>query len=158
MRTSDYIEQAWANLWKKKLRTFLTISGVVISIGALVTMFAFGQGVQQNIITQQFNEMELFNYINVSMRSHRRGPGRSPVWTAFAAGRRAEPNEPNGVTVNPLDDAFLAEVMEIEGVESAIPEIRFPAEIRFGDREQFTFIQVLSAKTSGLRADESSSR
>jgi len=151
MRTADYIEQAWGNLWKKKLRTFLTISGVVISIGALVTMFAFGQGVQQNI-KRRFNEMELFNYINVSMRS-RRGLARQP-FGSHARPVARDPNDPNNLTVRPLDDAFLEDVMQIEGVESAIPEIRFPAEIRFGDREQFTFVQVLSAKTSGLELVE----
>ena len=65
MRISDYIEQACANLWKKKLRTFLTTSGVVIGIGALVCMFAFGQGIQRNI-TEQFNKVDLLNNIVVS--------------------------------------------------------------------------------------------
>ncbi len=152
MRTTDYIEQAWGNLWKKKLRTFLTVSGVIISIGALVTMFAFGQGVQHNI-THQFDEMELFNYINVSMRSQR-GLGNRPSDPDSAEGRIESSDdtedEPNGVMIKPLDDVFIKEVMQIEGVESAIPEIRFPAEIRFGDREQFTFVQVLPAQTSGL--------
>ena len=53
MRISDYIGQAGGNLWKKKLRTFLTTSGVVIGVGALVCMLAFGQGIQTNI-TDQF--------------------------------------------------------------------------------------------------------
>lgn len=147
MRTSDYIEQAWANLWKKKLRSFLTISGVVISVGALVTMFAFGQGVQRNI-KRQFDEMELFNYINVSLRS--RGPSEQPPDPDSVEARVEDSFAPNEVTAGPLDDAFLSEVMQIEGVESAIPEIRFPAEVRLGDREQFTLVQVLSAATSGL--------
>ena len=40
MRITDYIEQSFSNLRKKKLRTFLTTFGVVIGIGALVCMFA----------------------------------------------------------------------------------------------------------------------
>lgn len=151
MRTSDTIEQAWGNLWKKKLRTFLTISGVVISVGALVTMFAFGQGVQQNI-KRQFDEMELFNYINVSVRGRPHGPGGRRRGRPRPRRSEVEPNEPNGIDVKPLDDTFLAEVAQIEGVESAIPEIRFPAEVRFGGREQFTFVQVIGAKTSGLES------
>jgi len=68
MRIADYMEQASGNLRKKKLRTILTTSGVVIGVGALVSMFAFGQGIQKNI-TEQFNKVDLFNYINVSARN-----------------------------------------------------------------------------------------
>ena len=64
MRISDYIEQSFSNLRKKKLRTFLTTSGVMIGIGALVSMFSFGKGVQKNI-TDRFKELDLLNYIAV---------------------------------------------------------------------------------------------
>ncbi len=59
-----YIEQSFSNLARRKLRTFLTTFGVVIGIGALVSMFAFGQGVQKNV-TDKFKELELFNYVNI---------------------------------------------------------------------------------------------
>jgi putative ABC transport system permease protein len=75
MRISDDIGQAGGNLWKKKLRTFLTTSGVVIGVGALVCMFAFGQGIQRNI-TDQFKKLDLFNYITVFGPGSRRGPAR----------------------------------------------------------------------------------
>jgi len=67
MRISDYIEQSFANLSKKKLRTFLTTFGVVIGIGALVSMISFGKGVQKNI-TDRFKELEFFNYITQTDR------------------------------------------------------------------------------------------
>ena len=76
MRFSDYIEHSFSNLWKMKLRTFLTTFGVVIGIGALVSMFAFGEGVQKNI-TDTFNKLGLSNYINVYPGSGRNsGPFR----------------------------------------------------------------------------------
>lgn len=148
MRTSDYIEQAWANLWKKKLRTFLTTCGVVIGIGALVCMFAFGQGVQRNI-KKQLAELELFNYITASVESRsRRGrpqfdPDEVPIERGPVPGaKRAEP----------LDAQAIKEIMQIPGVEAAFPEMRFPAQILLGDREQFTLVQVLpvNAFDSGL--------
>ncbi|HSV98594.1 MAG TPA: ABC transporter permease [Sedimentisphaerales bacterium] len=73
MRISDYVEQACANLWKKKLRTVLTTAGVVIGIVALVCMFAFGQGVQRNI-TDQFNKVDILNDIVVSAPRQSGGP------------------------------------------------------------------------------------
>lgn len=149
MRVGDYIEHAWSNLWKKKLRTFLTTGGVVIGIGALVCMFAFGQGVQRNIC-HQFDEMDLFNYINVSPRHdiNLSPTGMDPDARQVDSGSVGEPNKP--VTV--LDDKFIDELMKIKGVEAAFPEMRFPAQIRLGDKERFTFVQVVTSKAcaSGL--------
>ena len=141
MRISDYIEQSFANLWKKKLRTFLTTFGVVIGIGSLVCMFAFGKGMQKNL-TDTFNKLELFNYIGVYSHSvrHRRAydpddPDASAPETKQEAGRQ----RPD------LDDKFLLSLAKIKGVEWALPEIRFPALIRLSDEEEFSLIQVLPA-------------
>lgn len=146
MKTSDYIEQAWTNLWKKKLRTFLTTCGVMIGIGALVTMFAFGQGVQRNI-TKQFEELELFNYITASAQGRNPRRGR-PRFNRDEAPPERAPG-PDTARAEPLDAAALQEIMQIPGVEVAVPEMRFPAQIRLGHSEQFTFVQVLSADATG---------
>ena len=143
MRISDYIGQAGGNLWKKKLRTFLTTSGVVIGIGALVCMFAFGQGVQKNV-TEQFNKLDLFNYINVYAQGGQRGLGRHHHDPDEEGGppvesRVADPNAPR------LGPEFLEEVKQIEGVEAAFAELRFPAQVRLAEKEQFVLVQVLSA-------------
>ena len=49
MKLGDYMEQSFSNLWRRKLRTFLTTVGVIIGIGALVCMIAYGKGIQKNI-------------------------------------------------------------------------------------------------------------
>ena len=136
MRISDYIEQSFSNLLKKKLRTFLTTFGVVIGIGALVSMFAFGKGMQKNV-TGTFEELELFNYMSVYPRSER-----------AAAAKPSDPDSADnpGQQTQLLDDEFLSELAEIEGVEWAFPEIRFPALARFGEKEEFTLVQALPAK------------
>jgi len=143
MRISDYIEQSFSNLWKKKLRTVLTIFGVMIGIGALVSMFSFGQGIQDNI-TNTFNELQLFNYVSVYPRSENNQ--KIP--------HSEDPNAPEqaGPQTQVLDDAFIRDVTEIEGVESAFPEVRFPAMIRFNEEEKFSLVQVLPAEIcqSGL--------
>jgi putative ABC transport system permease protein len=137
MRFSDYIEQSFSNLRKKKLRTFLTTFGVVIGIGALVCMFAFGKGMQKNV-TDSFNKLELFNYLGVFPGS---GNSRSDQATE-------DPNlqEEAGQQKRILDDDFLLELTEIEGVEWVFPEMRFPAMVQFHNDEEFSLIQVLPAK------------
>jgi len=144
MRISDYIEQSFSNLFKRKLRTFLTTFGVVIGIGALVSMFSFGKGVQKNV-TDSFKKMGLFNYIAVYQASGRDRDEHS----------HTDPDEQHDQTQNEqvldspnspiLDDDFLQEVRKIEGVELAFPEIRFPALIKFREKEQFSIVQVMSA-------------
>jgi len=143
MRTSDYIEQSFSNLWKKKLRTILTIFGVMIGIGALVSMFSFGQGIQDNI-TKTFNELQLFNYVSVYPRSENN----------HNISHSEDPNtsEQAGPYTQTLDDTFIKYITEIDGVESAFPEVRFPAMIRFNEEEKFSLVQVLPADVcqSGL--------
>src|SRR4030042_1439058 len=111
MRFSDYIEQALCNLRKKKLRTILTTSGVMIGIGALVSMFSFGKGGQKNI-TDSFKELDLLNYIAVYPASE-----DNLLLQSF---EKTDANQ----HVPILDDDFIAELTRLEGVEFAFPEIR----------------------------------
>lgn len=136
MRISDYIEQSFSNLWKMKLRTLLTIFGVMIGIGALVSMFSFGQGIQDNV-TETFNELQLFNYVSVYPRSERN--------QTIPSSEESNTPEQGDRQMQVLDDAFIRDVTEIEGVESAFPEVRFPALIRFNEEEKFSLVQVLPA-------------
>jgi putative ABC transport system permease protein len=138
MRISDYIEQSFVNLWKKKLRTFLTTFGVVIGIGALVSMISFGKGVQKNV-TDQFKEMELFNYISVSTGSQQSHHDPDEEHSA------EDEESPVKLGAKYLDDAFIQKVTQLKSVESAFPEVRFPALIRFKEKEEFTLIGVLPA-------------
>ena len=147
MRFSDYIQHSLSNLWKMKLRTFLTTSGVIIGIGALVSMFAFGEGVQNNI-TNTFKQLGLLNYINVypgsgGMNRQFRGRGMNRRGTAAS-----DPNKENKV----LDDELIEKIEALEGVEAVFPEIQFPAMVKYGKNESFETIQALPAKIckSGL--------
>ena len=135
MRFSDYIEQSFSNLRKKKLRTFLTTFGVVIGIGALVCMFAFGKGMQKNI-TDNFNKLELFNYLGIYQHS-----GEDEQYPQ-------DPDEqrPAFRQKGLLDDDLILKLGQLEGVEWAFPEMRFPAMVRFRGEEEFSLVQVLPAK------------
>jgi putative ABC transport system permease protein len=145
MRIFDYVEQSFSNLLKKKLRTSLTTFGVVIGIGALVSMFAFGKGVQKNV-TDNFKELGLFNYIAVYSDSDRNRIEQADMDPDEQHEQTQNDQVPDSQSVPVLDDNFLQEVRKIEGVESAFPEIRFPALIRFREKEQFSLVQVMSAE------------
>ena len=59
MTSRDFINLSLGNLWRMKLRAFLTISGVVIAIAAFVSMVSFGAGNQERI-QEQFTQFGLF--------------------------------------------------------------------------------------------------
>ena len=64
MTFTDFVAVSTGNLWRMKLRTFLTVSGVVIAIAAFVSMLSFGAG-NQRYITKQFEELGLLTTMQV---------------------------------------------------------------------------------------------
>lgn len=49
MRTTNLIKIAYRSLTKNKLRTFLTMLGIIIGVASVITMLAIGEGSKQNI-------------------------------------------------------------------------------------------------------------
>ena len=141
MRLSDYLEQSFSNLWRRKLRTFLTTFGVIIGIGALVCMIAYGKGIQKNI-SESFTQMELFNYISVFEDS---------ALSRFGIGDNEEKKETGKNLEVILDDNTLEKIQEMRGVEAVFADVRFPAAVRFNENEEFVLIQVLPAELASSR-------
>jgi putative ABC transport system permease protein len=148
MRPGDHLRFALTSLWKRKLRTFLTASGVMIGIGALVSMVSFGRGIQKNV-TESFRALDLFNTLtvlpgNVPGRGPRRAhQGREAAPPAEATGRGAQ-------TI--LDEAAVARIAGLKGVESAFPDIRLPALVRLDGGEELRLAQVVPAAIAGSRS------
>jgi putative ABC transport system permease protein len=144
MRLSDHIQLSFSNLWKSKLRTFLTTFGVTIGIGALVSMISFGRGMQKNV-AESFQALELFNSITVlpgGFMSEREG--RDPD-------ERRPTNPPTGKEQSILDDKAEEKIADLKGVEMVFPEIRIPALVTFNQKEEFRLIQVIPAKLAASK-------
>lgn len=120
----DFLAISFENLWRMKLRTALTVSGVIIGIGALVAMLSFGFGVQKNV-SAQFRELDLFRTMQVL-------PG-SPE------------NDSTLTRPLPLDEAALEEIASIDGVRMVYPQQTFDAETRWGERSEEARVQALPA-------------
>jgi putative ABC transport system permease protein len=143
MKLIDYMDLSFSNLRKRKLRTFLTTFGVIIGIGALVSMVSFGKGMQKNV-SDQFENLELFNFVTVF--SEAIGP------LGFEGSPPRRQREPRGdeevageTEVAPLNDEAIAAISKIKSVTSVFPDIRFPAEVRIEDEQVFSSVQVLPA-------------
>ena len=64
MRTADYIRIAFSNLWKRKLRTTLTILAVAIGTTLLALMVSLGVGVQE-YVTGQLAALQVADVVSV---------------------------------------------------------------------------------------------
>ncbi len=131
MSPSDLWRLSLENLWRTKLRSVLTTLGVVIGIGALVSMVSFGIGMQENI-TSEFRENDLFTSMQVL-------PAKIDVGEIMAGG--FEPPE----TVKALNDSAVEAIRAIPAVVLAFPEIRFPVTVRMMGKEARTSLQAVPA-------------
>lgn len=123
MTLQDLAQSSTGNLWRMKLRSFLTISGVVIAIAAFVSMLSFGAGMQKNV-SEQYNKLGLFSTMQVYP------PDKGKV--ADSIGRAAV-----------LDRDAVKRLSSIPGVELAYPFDAFPVTIAVVDTQLTTTAQAL---------------
>lgn len=120
MTRRDLLEIALSNLTRLRLRTFLTVSGVVIAVGAFVAMLSFGAGNQQRV-QEQYEKFGLLYTMQVFPDDER----------------------PDSLPERPLDDSALALLQAIPGVNLAYPLDRVSLDTRFSDT-------TVSARAQGL--------
>ena len=128
MRIADLLKLAWGNLRRNRTRSLLTLIGVAIGVAALLTLLAYGSGLQQNA-RQEFNALKLYNTLRVTSQKipFMNGPSAMAMKMSDSLGT-------NGGQV-PLTDSLVREMEEIEGVLAAYPEVNFPAKLRGNGRE-----------------------
>lgn len=134
MKYDEMIRIAVSNLWRTKLRTILTTLGVVIGIGALLSMVSFGTGMQKNI-TEMFEENDLFTSLQVF-------PEKIDVNEAMQGDPEtlARKLDQSGRALN---DSALTRIRQLKGVAMAFPEISFPVKIRLNGKESRTLLKGL---------------
>lgn len=74
MNSSDLIRMGMKNLWRRKLRTFLTILGVIIGTSSIIVMLSLGFGMQE-AYQNQIAQMGSLTTINVHKRYDDIGSG-----------------------------------------------------------------------------------
>ncbi|MFH1688927.1 MAG: ABC transporter permease [Candidatus Eisenbacteria bacterium] len=131
MTPPDLWRLSLENLWRTKLRSVLTTLGVVIGIGALVSMVSFGIGMQENV-TKEFRENDLFTSMQVL-------PAAIDVGEIMAG--NLEPPE----HLKALTDSAVEAIRALPAVELAYPEIRFPVTVRMMGKEARTNLQAVPA-------------
>ncbi|MEP7274381.1 MAG: ABC transporter permease, partial [Acidobacteriota bacterium] len=158
MSLLDIIALALRNLRQAKLRTGLTVIGVVIGVAAIITMVSFGIGLQQNIIANAFAKLDLFTVITVfgpsadELLALSGGQGNGSADVSRRDAPEPEPSLSPSPLASPeaeaspsatpdtrrriLDDTAIAELSRIKGVRYALPAIIFQSYVRYHDRTE----------------------
>jgi ABC-type antimicrobial peptide transport system permease subunit len=124
MTLRDLVELSVGNLWRKKLRAFLTTAGVVIAIATFVAMLSFAAG-NHRYFTEGFNRLGLFTRVNVFQGGG--SDGASGTDSAAVLDRRA---------VHLLSG--------IPGVRTAYPFVEIDIEAEVGDTTVSTKARAIS--------------
>lgn len=163
MNFADIIALAMRNLRQAKLRTSLTVIGVIVGVAAIVTMVSFGIGLQENIITNAFSRLDAFTSITILGADAEDMLAMSEGRTAIdeeeadekeaAAAPTPEPSPTTGEpTANAprrprriLDDEALADIQRLPGIRFAAPIVSFSSYVRFNERTRFQNLAGASA-------------
>jgi putative ABC transport system permease protein len=137
MKIGDLTELSLRNLRESMLRNSLTTLGISVGVASLVAMVSLGIGLQQ-LVSRRLVKSGLFDTVIVTRRDLRR------------AGREEDGNGPTPAESRVLDEAARREIERIPNVTEAYPDIRFNAELRYGDKPHLTMISALpsSAKSN----------
>src|SRR5512140_1718449 len=114
MRLNKVARIAWRDLAKNKLRSLLTMLGVIIGVAAVIIMVAISAGTEKTI-TERITGLGT-NLIFITQNFSRGGPG-------------PQQNTKGGLV---YDDAF-AIANEVQGVTAVVVEQESSQTVRFGD-------------------------
>lgn len=118
MTLFDLACHAIDNLWRSRLRSMLTVIGVVISVGFLLTMVSLGTGLEE-WASEDFVRQDLFATLQVLPKV---------TETEDERGRLTR-------SVKHLTSEAYERIGALPGIEMAYPELRFPVRVRLGSSE-----------------------
>lgn len=127
MNFIDILSLAIRNLRQSKLRTALTVIGVIVGVAAIVTMVSFGIGLQNNILKDVFARIDFFSSITVT------GPGADALLSMREGGDGDESGE-GAVPRRVLDDKAIDELRKLDGVRYVYPNLSFDSIVKFEGR------------------------
>lgn len=118
MNSLDYLRLAKNSLWRRKARTFLTVSGVLIGTTAIVVMLSIGLGLDSNQ-RKQMEQWGDLNNIRVNQGVNYDNEG-NPIGEAKV-----------------LNDEAVDEIRSLEGVVAVAPAFEAGGEARFGRKRGY---------------------
>ncbi len=118
MKFLDLLRMSSSNLWKRKVRTVLTVLGVVIGVASIVVMVSLGLGLSRSLMEE---------------------------YASYGSLTQVQVNEPwndsASEEVKRLDQALIDDILSMEHVESVYPVLETQALAKYGSYEAYLQIQ-----------------
>ena len=119
MKFLDLLRMSSSNLWKRKVRTVLTVLGVVIGVASIVVMVSLGLGLSRTLMEQYES------------------------WGSLTQITVYEPWNGDGTEEKRLDDDLIREIEGLEHVESVWPILQMSALAKYGSYEGYLQIRAM---------------
>ena len=118
MKFLDMLRMSSGNLWKRKVRTILTVLGVVIGVASIVVMISFGLGLSRTLL-EQYESWGSLTQVTIY--------------------------EPWGDDVEDLrlDDDLVKEIEGLDHVESVWPILQISAIAKYGSYQSWLQIRAV---------------
>lgn len=126
MKVSDIWKMSSSSLWKRKLRTILTILGVVIGTASIVVMMSLGLGLNR-ATTKEIEENGGLTTITVY------------------EGNGMDTGESSSSTDGKLDDKLVETIRQINHVKVVSPVLGMQVIARYGSYEAYLYLQGMDA-------------
>jgi putative ABC transport system permease protein len=137
MLVLDNVRNALAALGGNKLRSALTMLGIVIGTAAVITLLSVGQGVE-GFINDQFNALGT----NLLFVWPRQGGSQRTQFTSFAF---------NQTTLTERDAGALGDPLRVPEAAGVSPLLRVDALARFGRKDIVTTVRGVDTDYAGAR-------
>lgn len=123
MRFLDLLRMSSSNLWKRKVRTILTVLGVVIGVASIVVMVSLGLGLSKSLM-EQYESFGSLTQITV----------------------RESYQMDNSTEAKHLDDALVETIKTIPNVESVAPVLEMGVLAKYGAYENYMQLMAMPAE------------
>jgi putative ABC transport system permease protein len=136
MNSLDLIGMSFKNLWRRKVRSILTILGVVVGTASIVVMLSLGIGMNESF-KNQVSMMGSLNVISVDT-----------YYYPDAGDGEIDYSRPP--QRNTLDDKVLENMARLEGVEAVTPLLH--AYLKFVSGKYVAHMQLVGINTNSMKA------
>ena len=124
MKFLDLLRMSSSNLWKRKVRTILTVLGVVIGVASIVVMISLGLGLSRSLM-EQYESYGSLTQIT--------------VYEPYTYGDSTK-------EVKRLDDELIETIRYMEHVKAVYPVMQVSAMAKYGGYENYLNIYAMPAE------------
>lgn len=123
MSNLDLIKMSLGNLWRRKLRTLLTVLGVIIGTASIITTLSLGFGMkeQNKKLLAQMGPVDVISVVSY------------PIY---------DPETQTQKDAKPLDDNAVKELEAIENVQATIPTLEVDG-VDIASKKYSNFAQII---------------